>query len=702
VKSLWKALLCWLFMHVSVAHAAPSLDVAQELRGATLGHIAEVHIDSSAAETVDDVAALTTPGSFRAIAQDTPSFGFSAATHWFRITVHNRASVEHDWFLDVGFPLLDSVVLYTPHADGHFTGREMGDNVPFARRDLATRTFVFTLNEPARSSRTYFLAVRSEGALTVPMHAWSPRAFLEHQHLDWAGLNVFYGVVLVTSSYSAMVFALSHALEFLWFALVVLSAGLFQFCFVGHAAQFLPWHSIYIAQHGPIVCAAAWLFLNVIFSRAHGAAMGAKLPLNRGYRVMLGLTLGALVCAAVAPVRISFPIVVLVLIVVNVRAAMTQWHLLRSGLPLVAWTLMAWLCLLTSAAVTALTSAGIVPTTTLSQWSLQIGATLQFVLTATANAGRVHLLRSELADLNRRLASHVGALGQAVVRAEHAHAVAEDATRVRDEFVATMTHELRTPLNVIINVPPGLIEDFPLEERVLCAHCQAQFLLDPGELLDKSARCGECGTAGALQLTYRARYAGEPSRTLRYLEKVERSGRHLLQVIEGMLARGRTRAAPVALCYELVAPSELARDVVDELSALGERAGVTLQVQSSTGSEKIALDPLRIRQVLINLVGNAIKFSEARGRVAVAVEMDGADCLFSVRDEGVGIAPEELQRVFERYEQAQEGERQGGTGLGLPIARALVQAHGGDIAVQSTPGSGTAFCFRIPRRKNAA
>jgi signal transduction histidine kinase len=696
------AILCWLFLLAPVARAAPAIDVAEELRGVSLGELVAVHVDGSSSETIDQIAALNCPHCFLPVEQDTPSFGFSPATHWFRFTVKNSAPLARDWYLDVGFPLLDYVVLYIPQGDGHFARRETGDNVPFTQRDLATRTFVFTLTEPAYCSRTYFLAVRSEGALTVPLHAWSPHAFLEHQHLDWAGLNVFYGVVLVTSSYSAMVFALSHALEFLWFALVVLTAGLFQFYFVGHAAQFLPWHSVYLAQHGPILCASAWLLLNVVLSRAQVSAMPETLYSRKAYPYLLGLASSVVVSAAVLPVRLTFPFLVFVLIVANVRSAFTHWHLLRSGLPLVALTHVAWLCLLISAAVTALTSAGLLPVTTLSQWSLQIGATLQFVLTATANAGRVHILRSELAALNQRLETHVGALGQALVLAEQAHAVAEDATHVRDEFVATMTHELRTPLNVIINLPPGLLEDFPLEERVLCRSCQAQFALDPDEHFDKVGRCIECGAAGTLQLTYQARSVGEPTRTLRYLEKVERSGRHLLQVVEGMLARGRARAVPVALDYKLVAPSELARDVVDELSALGERAGVVLQVSCATGSEKIALDPLRIRQVLINLVGNAIKFSRARGKVAVTVELDGESCLFSVRDEGIGIAPDELQRVFERYEQANDGEDLGGTGLGLPIARALVRAHGGDIAVQSTPGRGTAFSFRIPRSKNVA
>jgi signal transduction histidine kinase len=114
--------------------------------------------------------------------------------------------------------------------------------------------------------------------------------------------------------------------------------------------------------------------------------------------------------------------------------------------------------------------------------------------------------------------------------------------------------------------------------------------------------------------------------------------------------------------------------------------------------QSLIADPLRVKQVLINLIANALKFSNGRGAVTIAVQRDGASFVFSVRDDGIGIAPEHVGKIFERFEQVEQGDtrRYDGTGLGLSISRSLVEMHEGEIWVESTLGVGSTFYFKLP------
>ena len=117
------------------------------------------------------------------------------------------------------------------------------------------------------------------------------------------------------------------------------------------------------------------------------------------------------------------------------------------------------------------------------------------------------------------------------------------------------------------------------------------------------------------------------------------------------------------------------------------------------GAFELGFDPARILQVLVNLIGNALKFTPAKGSVVVSVEQSGEEIRFSVRDTGRGIPEDQLEAVFERFLQIEKDDRRG-VGLGLYISKCIVQGHGGRIWVESRIGEGSEFCFTIPLRTN--
>ncbi|MCK6449607.1 MAG: CHASE domain-containing protein [Alphaproteobacteria bacterium] len=236
-----------------------------------------------------------------------------------------------------------------------------------------------------------------------------------------------------------------------------------------------------------------------------------------------------------------------------------------------------------------------------------------------------------------------------------AKSVAEAASASKSRFLAMMSHELRTPLNAIIGFS-DVIADL---------------------------RFGR----GAVE-----RYA-------EYARIINRSGQQLLDLISQLLDMSKIEAGRLELVPEPVDLVEIARDCMKLLNDRAEAGGVTLRETFAAPALMLTADRRALRQVALNLVSNAVKFTPKGGRVTLALCEDGdGAAVFSVTDTGIGIAPEAMARIFQPFHQADAtiARRFGGTGLGLAISRALVEAHGGRLTMASTVGQGTTATVRFP------
>ncbi|MCG6876043.1 MAG: response regulator [Betaproteobacteria bacterium] len=240
--------------------------------------------------------------------------------------------------------------------------------------------------------------------------------------------------------------------------------------------------------------------------------------------------------------------------------------------------------------------------------------------------------------------------------AQRARLEAEQSNRAKSQFLATMSHELRTPLNAIIGY---------------------------SELMTRHPE----------------RYATEKAKDP--LERILRAGRHLLNLINDLLDMAKIEAGKTSFRYEDVDVAALMRDAVETTRSLAEQTGNTVAVHSPAGLPLLRTDPKRLTQVFLNLLSNACKFTE-RGRVDISVApklVDDRNWIeIAVADTGVGMGPEQLDRLFEDFSQSDEAAQRkfGGTGLGLAISRRICRAMGGDLTVVSEPGKGSTFTVRLP------
>ncbi|MGE3171946.1 MAG: ATP-binding protein [Planctomycetota bacterium] len=245
-------------------------------------------------------------------------------------------------------------------------------------------------------------------------------------------------------------------------------------------------------------------------------------------------------------------------------------------------------------------------------------------------------------------------LAQAKFEAEDARAQAETANRSKSEFLANMSHEIRTPMTAILGFTENL-----LSERLDAAERQQS------------------------------------------LETIRRNGEHLMALINDILDLSKIEAGRLDVERMRFSPAALVADVASSMRVRADGKGLGLRIEfDGPIPATVESDPTRLRQILINLCGNAIKFTEEGGvtiRVGTETTAHGTLLAFAIADTGIGLSADQVKRLFRPFEQADSSttRRFGGTGLGLNISKRLVERLGGTIEVESRPGAGSTFHFTI-------
>lgn len=275
-------------------------------------------------------------------------------------------------------------------------------------------------------------------------------------------------------------------------------------------------------------------------------------------------------------------------------------------------------------------------------------------------ADRVDYFTEEDLNIHRTLASQIAvAVQNAILFAEQVQASDKlrEVDQLKSEFLASMSHELRTPLNSIIGFADVLLE----------------------------------GLDGALN-----------DRMEEDVRLIRDSGRHLRELIGDILDMSKIEAGRMELRYEEIDMRQMANDVIATAAPLAEAKKLALYCNISDDVDVVEADRTRLRQVMWNIIGNAIKFTE-KGHVSLNMQMRNSNLLISIEDTGIGIKEENIPIVFEQFRQIDGNLNRsvGGTGLGMPITKKLIELHGGDIWIESTVGKGSTFWFTIPNVQHA-
>ena len=643
-----------LFLFATTARAAEIL-VSDDFDELPLGRSLELAYDPTGVVTAEEVAGGKLQ--FAPSTKDVPSFGYRGGAEWARFTVDDRrgAGVESlrlvngyaqtDFF--ECFEVVDSVVSRSAEA---------GDQVPLARWPVRYREPTCPV---ATGSRTVLVRVGGDQSHQFPLTLLSRESFEERRRRDILVQSLFYGALLVMAAYNGLVAVATRSAAYAYYVGYLTSYGVFVLAVNGLLAFVEPRQLAVINATSPAAIAVG-VFCSLRFADAL-FGFAAKSRWARGLR---GLSVFALVGPAVASLfgyRWVLRTALVLMLPWAILLIGSGVHAARRGSRLGVLFLSAWGAFILATIANVGRVQGALPSNAFTVNSQQVGSVVEFLLLSFALAHRIKELQAE-ATSNAELAATNAA--EAATNAEVARVATATALeaqhrtnaelqrlgKLKDDFLATTSHELRTPLHGMLGLTEGVL---------------------------RSAR--------GLDRASRDR-----------LELVVASGRRLASLVNDVLDFSKLRHHELALREKSV---ELRGAVALSLAVIAPHAepkALALASEVPAGLF-VRADESRLQQILLNLLGNAVKFTDA-GCVTVSARSGGGGRVHvSVHDTGVGIAAEAQPRIFESFEQADgsTAREHGGTGLGLAVTKQLVELHGGHIGVESAPGVGSTFFFDI-------
>jgi signal transduction histidine kinase/ActR/RegA family two-component response regulator len=589
---------------------------------------------------------------WRATGNEMANLGFTADHCWFHLTVRNQDNPENEWRLVVNYALLGQLDTYVLAADGdrvaHFSA---GMDSAFNERASAEATPSFPLDLPPGEQRDLYLKVVSPHSIQLPLELMSNPAFQSATLAHTLVQGLFFGGMLVMILYNLSLFFSIREKAYLLYVFWSLAITLFMAVLHGYAQKYLWPGSALISQYILHYLLPLLVLLPSLFTLHFLGLPERSPPLARLLRGLVGVGVALLLAAPFVSRELLIPVAVLAILAMDFSILLIGLLRTKAGDPDARVFTLAWLCFLVGAAAMSLNKYGIVPRNGFTENLLQVGVFLEVVLLSLALARRINRLKE---------AHALSVRDKAVAEMDAFKAGARN--QAKSEFLATMSHEIRTPMNGII---------------------------------------------GMTDLLRRTTLSGQQAQ---YVDTIYQSTQSLVTVINDILDYSRIESGKLELEYQEVDVEHLVDDCVRLFSLRASETRVPLYTFiDSRVPQRIHTDPIRVKQVLTNLLSNAYKFTD-QGQVALHLSVrqppdDQGQCvmMLEVVDTGIGLDEAQQQNLFQVFSQGARGNRHKsqGAGLGLTICKRLTELLGGEIGVSSSLGRGATFWITLPTRVGA-
>ncbi|MEM7030639.1 MAG: sensor histidine kinase [Chloroflexota bacterium] len=601
----------------------------------------EILEDPSGLLTLSQITSPEYENQFVPSSESVPNFGFTQSAVWVRFRINNQTRHRSFWHLMVDDARIGLVDLYLPITNsGGFTKKQAGRWLPFSARDLPHPHYVFSMSFAPGTEKTIFMRFQSQSGLTIPLSLWSPEALSQHTHNELLTLGILYGTILLIIGYSISLFFSLQDRSYLYLALFSLSYLLFQASREGLAHEYLwpTWSSRYSVE--------LFVLLSIFFAIQFAAdflRIKEEIPWLQPIIIFLSGFTG--VTIALIPftrwVNPIFNILALLTLAVLILAGCVSWW---QGYKPARYYLLGWsaLLLVTAARILGVFNYVSIGYIVNAKESL-ISFTFMVLLFSFALSDRIKLLQADREKAEKEALENESRLNQAL-----------EENRFKTQLLAKVSHELRTPLGAI----SGFAEMLNLELY--------------GPLADDQKQA----TSAILD-----------------------SSQFLTNLVNELLNQAQLDAGMLKLNQSVFSPRDLLAQIEASMAILAEVKGLKLLVEVNPNvPELVKGDQERIQQIVVNLISNAIKFTE-QGNVKVKIYGSDDDHWYiAVSDTGPGI-PDEIQAViFEPFQQVDSSETRThrGVGLGLSIVKQLVGLMQGQITLDSAIGQGSTFtiCFK--------
>jgi len=629
-------MLLWLCLHVSAFSEVLMLDDPAIVYTLAPQQI-DYWVDTTRQVNIQAVASEAIANRFVPSQQTVLNAGYSRAVYWLRFVTHGPAHAE--WLLALGYAPLDHATLYWQDAESVWQSAQSGDHVPISTRQPRHRYPLFSLQTHGKPT-TWWLRVDSSSALQMPLTLATPLAFVEQETHALLTFGLFFGMLLISSVYNIIVYKAVQDIRYIYSALFMQSIFMLSMGFNGFSSEYFWGDHIWWVDHslGLFVLTSSIFALLLAW---HFLDIHLHAPrLARLFQLLIGVFCTLLPVSLLTDYALTMKAILLLTLVTALVLLGSGLYCVTQGYRSARYYLLAWCVLLLGVVVFTLKTFGILPVNMITDNLLPLGVVLHALFLSVSLGDRVHLLQAE------RSAEKVTAQQASMQNLQVMD-------RLKDEFLANTSHELRTPLHGI----NGL----------------AQSLHD--------------GASGPISEPVKAG-----------LSMIVASGQRLAALVDDVLDFSKLNNMDIQFQLTSFDLKALVGIVVAQTEPLVMGKPVTIENAIPDDLPLLLADEHRVQQIMFNLIGNAIKFTES-GTISITAKAKTSELEIVVSDTGVGISADKLERIFEPFEQGDSStaRRYGGTGLGLAITKDLVQLHAGRLRVKSQVGKGSHFCFTLPR-----
>lgn len=594
------------------------------------------------------------------------NFGFSSQRYWLKLTLDNPGNRPRQRLLEIPYALLDRIDFYYPTEDGYQV-KHSGDSLVFSAREFKHRFFVFPIELAADSQQTYYFQIQSRDTVQFPLKLWEPAQYQQHDRHTQMLYGMYFGTLIILMSMNLLALISLRDRSFLHYVAAIFFYTLAHASLYGFLFEYVLGDYPAVNKWIRPVAINFTVFFAAQFSRDY---LNTKTLAPLFFNLLNAVSWVALFIIAISAL-LPFTSVIKITLA-NAGLAMlalffTSLFCTPKHFAPARYFLLAWIGLIIAVCITILHAFGVLGSNLITLHSLELGALIVAVffsygLTRRVNEERkLKLMAQKEALKNERLArrEHERATKATLEAQKQAYEAEQDIiaaqseSRAKSEFLAIMSHEIRTPMNGVL----GLTE-----------------LLSQTELNHKQSD---------------------------YVKAIHRSGESLLAILNDILDFSKVEAKKIELEEIEFEIESLVDDVISIYSSQVNEKKLNINFVLHHDTPRIIVgDPTRLRQILLNLIGNAIKFTD-HGEIVIRAYWQDTTLSFEVQDTGIGISKAHQEKLFEIFSQADKSTTRthGGTGLGLAICRGLVDLMGGSISVSSREGHGSTFTFSMPTPK---
>lgn len=671
--------------------------------------------DTSGRYTIQDVTKLP----FTDSKVETPNFGLSNSAFWLKFTIRNNNSAER-LMLEVAYPMLDSCQLYELNNDTVVV-QSFFEGDHFAKRKIKHHNFVFDLHLPRGQSKTYYLRIKGNEQIALPLIVRTEKGFFEASLTTEIITGIHVGILLVMILFNIFIYLSIYEKSYLYYVLYILFIGLTQITITGYAFKFLWPNAPWFNNLAIITFPALGGIFAILFFRNFLSTKERVPVLNKVLNVMIVLYVIAIITRLSGLDSLSYRIIdyaglIATLLGIGIAAKLSLQNYRPAKFFLLAWTLF-----LVGVVLFVMRNLNILPYNNFTNYTMQAGTDIVVILLSFALADKINILKKEEAAA-REQALRVSLLNEKIIREQNV--VLEKKVEERTGELKQTNKELNTTLTKLKDAQSQLIESEKMASLGQLTAGIAHEINNPINFVSSNIRPLKRDINDLLELlaAYDELQQVETLSVLKQqLEKVEQMKadidldylkEELDMLLKGM-EDGASRTVEIVKglkIFSRVDESDLNFVNINEgiestLVILNNQMGSRMKVVKDLGNmPAIECYAGKLNQVFMNILTNSIhavleeKGSEKTPSIWVKTNLDNDDTVrISFKDNGMGMPPAVKAKIFEPFYTTKDVGK--GTGLGLSIVFKIIEAHQGSIEVISEVGVGTEFVIKLPVKR---